>query len=60
MELYHQRLRSEHGMTDLKTREAAKCRGDNDASWAGYEEGKKAKLHHGVNGKDNQPLGIGR
>lgn len=60
MELYHQRLRNERSMTDLKTREAAKCRGDHDASWAGYEEGKKAKLHHGVNGKGNQPLGIGR
>ncbi|WP_232298170.1 DUF2786 domain-containing protein [Erwinia typographi] len=60
MERYHLHLRQERGMGDMDTRKAKACRGDNDASWAGYEQGKNARLHHGVNGGTQEPLVIGR
>ncbi|HFS1922213.1 TPA: DUF2786 domain-containing protein [Klebsiella pneumoniae] len=47
------KLKKEQGATDLKSREARKCRGGEDAAEAGFNEGLKARLNHGVSGKDS-------
>nr|MDM9305744.1 hypothetical protein [Klebsiella quasipneumoniae subsp. similipneumoniae] len=36
---------------NLTPREAKKCRGDQDAAEAGFNEGLKARLNHGVSGQ---------
>ncbi|QYM95030.1 DUF2786 domain-containing protein [Dickeya ananatis] len=50
MESYRKIKLEGDGFSTLKSREAKKCRGDEDARWAGYQAGKEAKLHHAVNG----------
>ncbi|HDX9163544.1 TPA: DUF2786 domain-containing protein [Klebsiella michiganensis] len=47
------KLKKEQGATDLESREAKKCRGGEDAAEAGFNEGLKARLNHGVSGKDS-------
>ncbi|MFW3709838.1 DUF2786 domain-containing protein [Klebsiella quasipneumoniae subsp. similipneumoniae] len=47
------KLKKEQGAAELKSREAKKCRGDQDAAEAGFNEGLKARLNHGVSGKDS-------
>ncbi|POT29867.1 DUF2786 domain-containing protein [Citrobacter braakii] len=47
------KLRKERDFSDLNPREAKKCRGDQDAADAGFNEGLKARLNHGVSGKDS-------
>lgn len=47
------KLKKEQGATDLKSREARKCRGGEDAAEAGFNEELKARLNHGVSGKDS-------
>ncbi|MDQ5598654.1 DUF2786 domain-containing protein [Klebsiella pneumoniae] len=46
------KMKKEQELSDLKPREAKKCRGDQDAAEAGFNEGLKARLNHGVSGKD--------
>jgi hypothetical protein len=60
LERYEQKLRAERGIVDGKERGAKSCRGAVEAASAGYEAGKNARLHHGVDGHSDQPLGIGR
>ena len=46
-------------LTKGKTREAGNSRERDDSSKSlGYEQGKKARLHHGVNGKEMAKLGV--
>lgn len=47
------KMKKEQELSDLKPREAKKCRGDQDAAEAGFNEGLKARLNHGVSGKDS-------
>ncbi|GKL08905.1 hypothetical protein NUBL21990_43770 [Klebsiella pneumoniae] len=47
------KLKKEQDLSDLTPREAKKCRGDQDAAEAGFNEGLKARLNHGVSGKDS-------
>ena len=47
------KMKKEQNLSDLKPREAKKCRGDQDAAEAGFNEGLKARLNHGVSGKDS-------
>ncbi|MFJ5330729.1 DUF2786 domain-containing protein [Pectobacterium versatile] len=48
MSLYYKQI--SEGFSKLQSREAKSCRGDDDAYSAGYNSGKYAKLHQGVNG----------
>ncbi|HID4045029.1 TPA: DUF2786 domain-containing protein [Pluralibacter gergoviae] len=50
------KLKQEQGASDLKAREAKKCRGDEAAADAGYHEGQKARLSHGVSGRASSLL----
>jgi len=45
------KMKKEQELSDLKPREAKKCRGDQDAAEAGFNAGLKARLNHGVSGK---------
>ena len=47
------KMKKEQELSYLKPREAKKCRGDQDAAEAGFNEGLKARLNHGVSGKDS-------
>ncbi|MCI4031488.1 DUF7168 domain-containing protein [Dickeya dianthicola] len=48
MKLYYQQVSA--GFSDLKSRDAKKCRGDDDAYSSGYTSGKNARLHQAVSG----------
>ena len=45
------KLKKEQDLSDLTPREAKKCRGDQDAAEAGFNEGLKARLNYGVSGQ---------
>lgn len=47
------KLKKERNSSNQPPREAKKCRGDQDAAEAGFNEGLKARLNHGVSGKDS-------
>lgn len=49
MLLYYKQI--SEGFSQLESREAKSCRGDNDAYRAGYHSGKDARLHQAVGGK---------
>ncbi|ACX86522.1 DUF2786 domain-containing protein [Pectobacterium brasiliense] len=49
MSLYYKQI--SEGFSELKSREAKSCRGDDDAYHAGYHSGKDARLHQAVAGK---------
>ncbi|WP_025920005.1 DUF7168 domain-containing protein [Pectobacterium parmentieri] len=48
MKLYYQQI--SEGFSELKSREAKRCRGDGDAYSSGYHSGKDARLHQAVSG----------
>lgn len=45
------KMKEEQDLSDLKPRDAKKCRGDENAAEAGFNEGLKARLNHGVSGQ---------
>lgn len=49
------KLKKEQTAADFTPREAKKCRGDEDAAEAGFNEGLKARLNQGVSGKQTAP-----
>ncbi|MBA5204776.1 DUF2786 domain-containing protein [Pectobacterium versatile] len=49
MSLYYKQI--SEGFSELKSREAKSCRGDDGAYRAGYHSGKEARLHQAVGGK---------
>lgn len=60
MTAYYNRLKSEFGHKTLAPRTAKKCRGDDIAKSAGYQAGQEAKLHHAVDGSQQEYAQIGR
>lgn len=54
MEAYNARMQ-ENGVVEAKSRKAKNCSGQERAEWAGYSEGKNARIHHGVNSSHVDP-----
>jgi hypothetical protein len=50
MQAYRQKMMDDGGFSTLETRAPGKARGVSEASCAGYYAGRKAELHHAVNG----------
>lgn len=53
---YQQRLRTQSGVATGELREAKRCRGADDAAYAGYQSGKNATLNRALSGSTGSSL----